>query len=510
MASFKRTPITTLPKVVEPLSEEAKFWTKCLESAKVVKEYGAINALDLNESSNQMLVNSVSKITLYNYNNMETVRSYNTMTHFSVYGANYRKSDYKLIVAGTEEGKINIYDVKTSKPLKFLSDNPKNKHLAPVHCVRFLSDHQILSVSDDKSIKLWDLASGSLINDIGSGDASSQIKPHTDYVRCACVIDETILASGSYDHKVKIWDPRDSSEVPKFSFSFDSPVESLIARNSLLIGCAGKTIKVFDLIAGKILKTLNNTHSKTITCLCNYDQYVLSGSLDGNIKVYDSLFNVVSPISYAPSQLLSLAVNSNAVVVGANDGLVIVKRFRQKESVKISAPRTRKRTRYFQWLEEEAEREDKEMGADNETIFVTQKKLKQPYLRYDKFLKSFNHSAALDAVLKRGTGKPEKVVSLMQELIRRSALRSALAGRNDSHLMPLCEFLCKNLRDPKFTRILVDVALILTEIYTPYINRSKEMRECFSKLNKIVNMELAVMQQMMCISGQLTAVLNNV
>ena len=53
--------------------------------------------------------------------------------------------------------------------------------------------------------------------------------------------------------------------------------------------------------------------------------------------------------------------------------------------------------------------------------------------KYDKLLKSFQSSKALDAVLEPHIRlyTPEVTVAVMQELNRRGTLRSALAGRDE-------------------------------------------------------------------------------
>ena len=131
---------------------------------------------------------------------------------------------------------------------------------------------------------------------------------------------------------------------------------------------------------------------------------------------------------------------------------------------------------------------------------------KRKLAKHDFLLKGYNHSASLDKVLKQP--QPEIIVSFFQELIRRSALRIALAGRTDKQLRPIVDFLINNLRDPKFSRILVDVALILTEIYFNEVNRSTKTQEMFNRLNSVVKAETNAMNQILMITGQLNSILN--
>ena len=116
---------------------------------------------------------------------------------------------------------------------------------------------------------------------------------------------------------------------------------------------------------------------------------------------------------------------------------------------------------------------------------------------------------ALTRVVRSNSDEPEVVVSFMQELIRRGALKTALAGRTDKELVHIIEFIHHNLRDPRFNRILVDVALMLTDVYMPEINRSEKIQILFKRLSSAINSELNCLQQMLGVCGQLSALINS-
>ena len=100
---------------------------------------------------------------------------------------------------------------------------------------------------------------------------------------------------------------------------------------------------------------------------------------------------------------------------------------------------------------------------------------------YDRYLKSFKYSAALDAVLKKvcvldiaslgpcstceQTVPPSTSFSLIQELIHRDGLRSALAGRDDVLLEPVLRLLLKYVADPRFGVLVCDVASLVIGVW---------------------------------------------
>ena len=57
-------------------------------------------------------------------------------------------------------------------------------------------DWRIISAADDKTIKVWDLATGKRL---------VTLKSHTDGVTCL-QFNDFYIVSGSYDKTVKLWD----------------------------------------------------------------------------------------------------------------------------------------------------------------------------------------------------------------------------------------------------------------------------------------------------------------
>jgi len=79
---------------------------------------------------------------------------------------------------------------------------------------------------------------------------------------------------------------------------------------------------------------------------------------------------------------------------------------------------------------------------------------------YDKLLRKFKYSQALDAALE-GRPKAVVVVSVLHELVRRSGLRAALSGRDEVTLRPVLLFLTKNVANPRYARLLIGVSNVI-------------------------------------------------
>ena len=151
--------------------------------------------------------------------------------------------------------------------------------------ISFSPDGTVLvSGSDDGTVKLWDVATGTNI---------ATLQGHTNWVySVAFSPDGATLASGSWDHTIKLWDvatyeniatlqrPLENWSLP-MSFSPDGAV--------LASGAAGGTVKLWDVATYENIATLQgHLEDWFIPVSFSPDGTTLaSGSGDGIIKLWD-------------------------------------------------------------------------------------------------------------------------------------------------------------------------------------------------------------------------------
>ena len=171
-----------------------------------------------------------------------------------------------------------VFDVKTKAMLRQL-----RRHTAPVRATTWASDGlNMISGSDDKKVKLWDLASQEVIWDSRNA--------HSDYVRCveSNPVAPEMFVSGAYDHTVKLWDRRQEQAV--CDMDHGHPVECCLIASSgaMVLTAGGNEIKLWDVVGGgRLVHTFCN-HQKNITGMCfdGTGSRLLSCGLDGHVKVY--------------------------------------------------------------------------------------------------------------------------------------------------------------------------------------------------------------------------------
>ena len=82
---------------------------------------------------------------------------------------------------------------------------------------------------------------------------------------------------------------------------------------------------------------------------------------------------------------------------------------------------------------------------------------------YDKYLRSFEYSRALNAALE--SKNPVVIYSLLDELYHRRGLEMALSDRNDQDLFPVLNFIQKQINNPRFSNLLIKVAQVILGFY---------------------------------------------
>ena len=194
-------------------------------------------------------------------------------------------------------------------------------HSGPVNFVTFSPDgSRIASGSYDHTIKIWDAKSGKEIRTLeGHSSRVSSVAFSPDGSR---------IASGSYDHTIKIWDAKSGKEIrtleghsSRISSVAFSPDGSRIAS-----GSDDQTVRIWDAKVGKEIRTLGGHSSGVFSVAFSPDgNRIASGSDDQTVRIWDAKSgkevrtleghsSSASPVAFSP--------DGSRIASGSGDGTV--------------------------------------------------------------------------------------------------------------------------------------------------------------------------------------------
>ncbi|KIW03993.1 uncharacterized protein PV09_04823 [Verruconis gallopava] len=422
-----------------------------------------------------------------------------TRTTSSFHSAHVRR-DGRICISGSDSGIIQAFDTSSRAILKTW-----NEHKQPVWVTKWHPTELTgaMSCSDDRTVRLWDLP---------SERSTWQGHGHQDYVRTGTFIgDGKLIASGSYDQSIRVWDPRvgsgaeGSRGATVMNFKLPAPVESVISLpgGTTLVGSSGERLAVLDLVAGRPLGLFGN-HQKTITsiAMATRGSRVLTGALDGHVKAWDtSSWTVVAGMKY-PSPVLSLDMivapnqEDRHLCVGMQSGVLSIKtrltgeakaakREKEKEMEALVAGRIdeydakQKKKRGRGW--EKAKRGMDFTGEGADIIIEGDERKKPKKLnRWENAARMGDYQNALDLVL--DSGDQQAIFTMLSHMIHRSSLRRALSDRSAEQLLPILSWLNKTIGDPKYIRIKADIAMLILDIYGSQMGKSEAVDAAIEKL----------------------------
>ncbi|DBA71319.1 hypothetical protein WJX79_008210 [Trebouxia sp. C0005] len=505
-AEYRKLTLKQFPARALRDTAEGKYW-KRFSNPVNAQQAGAVSHISFTQQHPfNFAVTSSTRVIIYDAATRQVCRQF-TRFKDKAYCGNFR-SDSKLLVAGGEDGIVQIFDAGSRTMLRQLKAHKRAAHVA-----HFSPDRMhVLSAADDTTVRWWDVT-------VGKQDF--RLDGHSDYVRAAAInpTSPDMWATAGYDHICKLWDVRSQECV--MNLDHGAPIEDVkfFPAGGLAVTAGGTSLCVWDMLAsGRLLQCLSQ-HQKTVTCvalspLAGPDSAaaprMLSGSLDGHVKVYDLDTFKVTHASKYPGPVTSLGISPDCglLAVGQADGQLSIRKHSKPKLVPAEAGgRPPRKQRYKPQLTAANYRyfirgQSDKAAADD--FKVSQQKRIQ-LKAYDKLLKSFQYREALDAAI--STDRPEIVSSIVEELAARSGLPAALGGRDADGLIPVLRCLCKFIVDPRYARLLLGVAHRVLDTYAGEVGVSSEVDKQLVKLKEYVSLELRLHHELQQLQGMLEPIL---
>ncbi|KAK0710165.1 WD40-repeat-containing domain protein [Lasiosphaeria miniovina] len=189
-----------------------------------------------------------------------------------------RIKDAARLASGSADKTVKIWDPATGACISTLKG-----HSGWVGSVAWSHDAaRLASGSADETVKIWDAATGACI---------STLKGHSRSVESvAWSHDAARLASGSRHRTVKIWDPATGACISTLKGHSDSVGSVAWSHDAarLASGSADETVKIWDPATGACISTLKGHSGLVESVAWSHDAArLVSGSRDRTVKIWD-------------------------------------------------------------------------------------------------------------------------------------------------------------------------------------------------------------------------------
>ncbi|KAJ7161765.1 hypothetical protein C8R43DRAFT_314414 [Mycena crocata] len=230
-------------------------------------------------------------------------------------------ADDRTIGCGFQDGKVQLWDGETRKPLTPLLHG----HDDEVNCVAFSYDQQrIISGSNDRSIRLWNR----------NGYHEHTFLGHSGYVNCVAFSpDDSRVASASSDATLRIWDVSTGSVLVQCKHRQDELLYSVSFSNKgdrVATGTHLWAIRIWDTQTGAELMSPLVGHRGYVAALAfgSDDKTIITGSGDSHVRIF-SLERSQSEVSVQPGHTnfvncVAIAHDKSFFISGSNDHSIIV------------------------------------------------------------------------------------------------------------------------------------------------------------------------------------------
>lgn len=253
-----------------------------------------------------------------------------------------------LCTAGYLDHTVKIWDLSKQNKIGELAG-----HLATINCMQIDRDYGTLVTGGrDAALKLWNLNLAQQLyqetqnltsptNHIDSPCVYT-FEAHTDEVT-ALSLDPSFLVSGSQDRTIRQWDLRSGKCMQTIDLSFanvlttatnvDLSKSTLLTQRSerpsigalqsfdaaLATGTKDGIVRLWDLRSGKVIRTLKG-HTDAVTSLKFDSACLVTGSYDRTVRVWDLRTGLLNKFHAYSAPVLSLDLfQENAAVVVANE-----------------------------------------------------------------------------------------------------------------------------------------------------------------------------------------------
>ena len=389
------------------------------------------------------------------------------------------RKDGVLICLGREDGAVDVYPVNNHQILlrRFKLNS------GPVFCAGFSPfQNEIVVGCGNGSIHICDIA---------VKEETKKFDAHRDAVTAICPLEAgNLWVSASQDGFVRVWDLNKIEMVSEMNL--EAPISQMIIKGSRIFAACDERVVVADIKSTASIVTNFTAHTRTIVAMAIVRSNLVTASADRTIKVFDPSSFALLYTMKMPNDITAFDAvpDASMLAVGLSGGIV---------QIKFPSPESKNE------LEERRKAEHELSMPANFRVF-DQVKSNKGMTKWNRELKQFNFSEALDSVLKEEN--PALIVGMIDELDRLGKLDQAIANRDQESLKPLLKFLVDNAVNPIWSHVVLKAVISVETIYRAVIRDDPLIGELFDNLIHVIRDELNVQLRASKLVGKIDVILS--
>ena len=230
-------------------------------------------------------------------------------------------SDGRTLVSGSLDKTVRLWDVVSGTRI----GQPLYGHNDSVRSVGISGDGQIVvSGSDDKMVRLWDARTGAPMGEPLCG--------HEKRVKCVAISgDGRTVVSGSLDNTVRLWDAGSGTRICRSLHGHKKRVKSVSISTdgrTVVSGADDKTVRLWDVESGTPLGQPLRGHDNVVlsVSISGDGRTVMSSAGDKTVRLWnvESRTPVDQPLREYDSYVFNVAISEDGrtAVSGYGDGMV--------------------------------------------------------------------------------------------------------------------------------------------------------------------------------------------
>jgi len=197
-------------------------------------------------------------------------------------------SDGKIIISGSRDNTIKLWDIETGECLKTLKG-----HSGYIHSLAITFDGRQIVSGSLMETKIWDMQSGKCLQNIKQRNIEGYYDE--DYITSSQVISANgnILVSSNCFGHIRVWNRENCNRIFNLEIKVgSSPILAISPDANIIAVAKGKLnrwgkIELWDVKKGKHIHTLNNHTNHVSALVIAPNNNLISGSWDETIRIWD-------------------------------------------------------------------------------------------------------------------------------------------------------------------------------------------------------------------------------